>query len=87
MQLFPCPFCGPRDETEFHYAGEAANARPEGANVSAEDWANYLWLRANPRGQSREIWMHMTCGEFFVMTRDTASHVVAGSSSSDGREP
>ncbi|RUZ92182.1 sarcosine oxidase subunit delta, partial [Mesorhizobium sp. M7A.F.Ca.US.006.01.2.1] len=21
MQLFPCPFCGPRDETEFHYRG------------------------------------------------------------------
>ncbi|RUX65781.1 sarcosine oxidase subunit delta, partial [Mesorhizobium sp. M7A.F.Ca.US.014.04.1.1] len=27
MQLFPCPFCGPRDETEFYYGGDAGNAR------------------------------------------------------------
>ena len=25
MQLFPCPFCGPRPETEFHYGAEAGN--------------------------------------------------------------
>ncbi len=87
MQLFPCPFCGPRDETEFHYGGEAGNVRPEGANVSADFWANYLWFRANPTGPSREIWMHMTCGEFFVMTRDASTHVVADSSPNSGREP
>ena len=80
MQLFPCPFCGLRDETEFHYSGEAGNPRPEGPDVSAEAWANYLWLRANPKGESREIWLHLTCGEFFAMTRDTVSHAVAGSS-------
>ncbi len=23
MLLIPCPNCGPRDETEFHYGGQA----------------------------------------------------------------
>jgi sarcosine oxidase subunit delta len=80
MQLFSCPFCGPRDETEFHFGGEAGKTRPEpAAEVDAARWAGYLHVNANPRGATREIWVHLTCGEFFVMERDTVSHVVAAS--------
>ena len=79
MQLFPCPFCGPRPETEFHYGAEAGNLRPDGADVSAERWAGYLYTRANPKGTTREIWVHMTCGEFFAMERDTVDHKVGRS--------
>ena len=86
MQLLPCPFCGPRDEAEFHYGGEAGNARPDGADVPADRWANYLHMRGNPKGATREIWVHLTCGEFFVMERNTVSHAVAGSSALDGKE-
>jgi sarcosine oxidase subunit delta len=72
VQIFPCPFCGPRDENEFHYVGEP-KARPEPAGeVGDAAWADYLWFNANPKGQSREIWLHLTCMEMFVMTRDTA---------------
>lgn len=79
MHLFPCPFCGPRDETEFHYGGEAGNHRPAPAEwVSAETWAGYLHMRDNPRGRSREVWVHLTCGEFFVMERDTRTQAVHG---------
>jgi sarcosine oxidase subunit delta len=80
VQLFPCPFCGPRDETEFHYGGEVGNARPEGTDVPVDDWARYLYMRANPKGRTREIWVHVTCGEFFVMERDSLTHVVLGAS-------
>lgn len=81
MQLFPCPFCGPRDETEFVFATEAGKARPEPASgVSADDWAQYLYTAANPRGATKEIWLHVTCGEFFAMERDTVSHKVTGAS-------
>ncbi len=77
MQLFPCPFCGLRDETEFTFGGEAGKARPEPAGaVSAEDWAGFLHLHANPKGASREIWVHNPCGEFFLMERNTATHAV-----------
>jgi sarcosine oxidase, subunit delta len=29
MLRIPCPWCGVRDETEFHYGGQAHIARPE----------------------------------------------------------
>ena len=52
MQIFPCPFCGPRDETEFTYVGEP-KARPEPAEaVGDADWADYLYFNANPEGRS-----------------------------------
>ena len=79
MQLFPCPFCGLRDETEFTFATEAGKVRPEpAAEVSAEDWARYLYFDANRRGAAREVWLHQPCGAFFVMERDTVTHEVKG---------
>jgi sarcosine oxidase, subunit delta len=80
MQLFKCPFCGPRDETEFVFGAEAGKQRPEPAGqVSDADWSRYLHLNANRKGASREIWLHVTCGEFFVMERDTITHAVSAS--------
>jgi sarcosine oxidase subunit delta len=79
MQRFPCPFCGLRDETEFHYAVEAGKPRPEPApEVSDGMWAEYLHINANPKGPGREIWIHLTCGEFFLMERDTVTAEVLG---------
>ena len=72
MQILPCPFCGPHDEIEFHYVGEP-KARPEPAgSVSDAEWSEYLWFNDNPKGHSREIWLHLTCMEMFQLTRDTA---------------
>jgi sarcosine oxidase subunit delta len=90
MQLFECPFCGPRAETEFHFGGEAGNLRPEAADatpVSAEAWSAYLYLDDNPRGAAREIWVHLTCAEFFVMERDTVTHAVIASIALGGERP
>ena len=80
MQLFPCPFCGPRAETEFSFAAEAGKVRPEG-EVAAAAWSHYLYGETNPRGPTREIWVHLTCGEYFVMQRDTLTHVVNSTAS------
>jgi sarcosine oxidase, subunit delta len=80
MQVFPCPFCGPRPETEFHFAGDLGNLRPEGfTEVGTETWAGYLFLHNNPKGEAKEIWKHLTCMEVFTMTRDTVTHAVASS--------
>lgn len=74
MQVFSCPFCGPRPEVEFHFGGDLGNHRPEGfEGVSAADWANYLYFRNNPKGAAKEVWMHLTCGETFAMARDTVT--------------
>lgn len=73
MQIFSCPFCGPRPETEFHFGGDLGNLRPDGDAVSAEVWSNYLYFRNNPKGHAQEIWLHVTCGEIFAMARDTVT--------------
>lgn len=87
MQLFPCPFCGPRDETEFVFGAESGKTRPEPAvDVSAQAWSRYLYSNDNPKGLTREIWLHVTCGEFFAMERDTVSHAVSSAVSLRGEE-
>ena len=79
MQVFPCPFCGPRDEREFHFAGELGKTRPDTTlPVPAADWAHYLHTQRNDKGVAREVWMHLPCAEMFVMERDTATMAVLG---------
>jgi sarcosine oxidase subunit delta len=75
MLLVPCPFCGPRPEIEFRYAGAAHIERSQRpADLSDEDWAGYLYLRDNPRGLHFERWRHIHgCGRFFNAARDTVS--------------
>ena len=76
MLLIPCPWCGPRDEVEFHYGGEAHIARP--ADPGALDdaaWAEYLFMRNNPKGPLAERWVHSAgCRRWFNLLRDTATH-------------
>ena len=53
MQLIACPWCGPREEVEFHYGGQAHVAYPaDPAALSDEEWARYLFFRDNPRACS-----------------------------------
>ena len=80
MQQFQCPFCGLRDEREFHYEGECGKTRPEPAiDVSDEDWARYLYAQENARGAVAEVWMHLPCREVFELRRDSVTMAVTGS--------
>lgn len=78
MMLINCPFCGPRAESEFECGGQAHIVRPEPAEeVSAEVWANYLFMRENPKGLHYERWCHSHgCGRWFNVARDTTSHEI-----------
>lgn len=77
MQRFSCPFCGLRDEREFHFAGEAGKVRPDTTQeVSGKEWSSYMFDQSNPLGISREIWVHLPCHEYFIMERDTSSMAV-----------
>jgi len=74
MLLIPCPYCGmERPELEFRNGGEAHVARPSDPSaVSDEEWANYLYIRDNPKGLYAERWRHAAgCGRFFNCLRDT----------------
>ncbi|MCY3980175.1 MAG: sarcosine oxidase subunit delta [Alphaproteobacteria bacterium] len=78
MMRIECPWCGGRDETEFHYGGEAHIMRPENPDaLSDEAWADYLFMRANPKGVHAERWMHAQgCRRWFNVLRHTVSHEV-----------
>jgi heterotetrameric sarcosine oxidase delta subunit len=74
--LIHCPWCGARDETEFHYGGQAHIAYPADPDaLSDEEWADFLFMRDNPRGPFRERWCHVHgCRRWFNAVRDTSTH-------------
>ena len=76
MLLVPCPWCGPRDEIEFHYGGQAGISYPEDPEALSEaEWADYLFMRKNPKGVHYERWNHASgCRRWFNIARDTVSH-------------
>jgi heterotetrameric sarcosine oxidase delta subunit len=69
--------CGLRDRREFYYKG-AALVRPE-ADAGAQAWDDYVHLRENVAGRTRDLWQHEAgCGAWLVVTRNTATHEVYG---------
>jgi sarcosine oxidase subunit delta len=78
MLLIPCPFCGPRDESEFACGGEAHIARPLTENsISDAEFADYLFMRDNPKGLFLERWRHSAgCRRWFNVARNTVSHEI-----------
>ena len=76
MLLIECPWCGPRDEIEFAYGGEAARPRPLDPNpLDDVSWAEHLFMRRNPRGVHHERWNHAAgCRRWFNLERDTVTH-------------
>jgi sarcosine oxidase, subunit delta len=81
MLVICCPYCGPRSELEFAYGGEAHIARPaDPMSLDDEAWANFLYVRSNPRGIHAERWRHLHgCGRFFNVQRDTVSDTIIAS--------
>jgi sarcosine oxidase subunit delta len=75
MLLIACPWCGARPENEFRYGGEAHIVRPRDPGaVDDQAWADFLYLRTNPKGAHGERWRHVHgCGRFFYCVRDTVS--------------
>jgi heterotetrameric sarcosine oxidase delta subunit len=75
MQLIPCPWCGPREETEFHHGGPAVPYPADPAALSDEAWARFVFVRPNPKGPSSEWWSHAAgCRRWFTAVRDTRTH-------------
>ncbi|GAB3296925.1 sarcosine oxidase subunit delta [Parasphingorhabdus pacifica] len=80
MLRIHCPWCGDRDEVEFHYGGQAGVDYPENPD-SLDDtaWAEYLFVRDNPRGRFTERWSHAAgCRRWFETVRDTATNEFIG---------
>jgi sarcosine oxidase subunit delta len=78
MLLIPCPYCGERPELEFVHGGQAHIARPiDPGALSDQAWADFLYMRDNPKGPHAERWRHTHgCGRFFNVARDTATDTI-----------
>lgn len=78
MLKIECPYCGPRDEAEFRCGGQSHIQRPGPHDaVSDAQWADYLYMRDNPRGWHFERWLHAAgCRQWFNVARHTVTHEI-----------
>ena len=72
-----CPLCGDRDRREFYYRGDAVGLRRPAPDAGVAAWDDYLHMRDNPAGKTRDLWYHEAgCGAWLVVTRNTITHDV-----------
>lgn len=75
MMQIRCPWCGPRNATEFHHHGPSSS-RPQVSTATPEQWRRYLYVHENPFGEVTETWYHGSgCRRFFQLVRDTFKNV------------
>lgn len=76
--LIPCPYCGPRDVSEFTYQGDGHRTRPDRTSNDPDAWNAYVYDRENPAGDHREIWQHSGgCRAHLAVTRNTLTHAIS----------
>lgn len=77
MILIECPNCGPRNAQEFRYGGEYNPRPPEPLAVESDEWADYVYMRANAQGEQREWWYHRAgCQLWFLADRHTKTNEI-----------
>ena len=78
MLKITCPFCGPRNESEFIHGGPARAPRPEDAQAMSDaEWVDYLTVPDNPIGPTAEKWWHVRgCGQWVIIRRHTVTHEI-----------
>lgn len=76
MLRIDCPWCGAREEIEFHCGGQAHIVRPaDPAALDDAGWAEYLFMRDNNKGVFAERWVHSAgCRRWFNVLRNTVTH-------------
>jgi sarcosine oxidase subunit delta len=91
--LITCPYCGPRDLSEFSYQGDGNRTRPDPASTDQAEWNDYVYDRINVAGDHNEIWQHAGgCRAHLAVVRNTLTHKItsvgfardAGHKKSDG---
>ena len=75
--LITCPYCGPRDVSEFTYQGDDNRTRPDPASTDQAAWNAYVYDRLNPAGDHNEIWQHSGgCRSHLRVVRNTITHEI-----------
>ncbi|WP_420340548.1 sarcosine oxidase subunit delta [Roseibium sp.] len=76
MIRIPCPFCGPRDHSEFTYGGDGSIEYPA-LDAPMEAWQDAVFLRDNICGVQLETWQHVHgCRMWLLVERDTLTHEI-----------
>jgi sarcosine oxidase subunit delta len=76
MIRIECPWCGPRDEAEFAYRGDATVRRPP-VRASEQAFFEYVHVRTGPPGWHVERWDHTGgCRRALHVVRSTITHEV-----------
>lgn len=82
MMLIPCPWCGPRSETEFTYIRASQTKRPDTSSLEADKQPvmDYVYLRDNPKGVTQEHWQHSGgCRGILKVERHNVTHEITAS--------
>ncbi|MBL8576023.1 MAG: sarcosine oxidase subunit delta [Mesorhizobium sp.] len=75
--IITCPFCGPRDSSEFVYREEGGRTRPDPASTDQAAWNAYVYERVNTAGDHEEIWQHSGgCRSHLRVLRNTVTHKI-----------
>ena len=76
--LIACPYCGPRDVSEFTYQGDGNRTRPKPDSTDLGEWNAYVYDRVNIAGEHNEIWQHSGgCRIHLAVTRNTLTHKIS----------
>jgi len=76
MITIPCPYCGPRNTSEFRYVGEQGS-RPDPNRTTPAEWRSYLYTQSNEAGWVAETWWHGSgCRRYLIVERHTVTNEV-----------
>lgn len=76
MFRLPCPHCGPRNRSEFRYAGER-KSRPDPRATTPGEWRDYLYAQRNSAGWTTETWYHGAgCRRFMTVQRHRVTNEI-----------
>ena len=76
MLRISCPWCGVRDEIEFHYRGDASHLRPA-SDESLVASTTFVYERQNGCDWHLEWWLHAGgCRKLLKVSRHTLTHEI-----------
>lgn len=77
MQQFQCPFCGLRDEREFHYEGECGKTRPNRQLTYPTKTGRDTFMLRKMQGRGRRALDASALREVFELRRDSVTMAVS----------
>ena len=77
MQNIPCPWCGPRAQTEFEYYCDASAIDVRFDEESTDEALGRVFIRDDYIGFHDEIWQHVSgCRGWLRLERHNRTHEI-----------